>query len=242
MGGRFAKSRTPTSSDTYVSTGAGSEEGNAAMDHTQGIAGPLVAAVEATWAAIQDQHQDVPEVVVTVGSGTIGIPRGVKLGHFAPERWVRGQDSVHELFVGGEGLARGGREVLGTLLHEAGHGLALVRGIQDTSRQGRYHNERYRRLGDELGLVLAKDPSIGWSLTQVPNATAELYRQQIGLIDAALVAYRRGEVQGGPGGRTSNNNGVAAACDCGRKLRLSRAVYDAGPITCGLCGTDFSAD
>jgi hypothetical protein len=29
--------------------------------------------------------------------------------------------------------------VLGTLLHEAAHGLAQARSIQDTSRQGRYH-------------------------------------------------------------------------------------------------------
>jgi hypothetical protein len=45
------------------------------------------------------------------------------------------------------GLARGAREVLATELHEAAHGLAAARGIRDTSRQSRYHNARYRRLG-----------------------------------------------------------------------------------------------
>ena len=34
------------------------------------------------------------------------------------------------------------RRMLATLLHEAAHALARVREIQDTSRQGRYHNQR----------------------------------------------------------------------------------------------------
>jgi len=37
-----------------------------------------------------------------------------------------------EVFVGGEGLARGLADVHGTLLHEAAHALADVRGIKDT--------------------------------------------------------------------------------------------------------------
>jgi hypothetical protein len=36
--------------------------------------------------------------------------------------------------------------VLGTLLHEAAHALADQRAIKDNSRQGRYHNARYRQL------------------------------------------------------------------------------------------------
>lgn len=51
-----------------------------------------------------------------------------------------------EVFVGGEGLARGPADVLATLLHEAAHALAHVRGIQDTSRQGRWHNAQFKAL------------------------------------------------------------------------------------------------
>ena len=43
-------------------------------------------------------------------------------------------DKLPEVFVGDEGLARGPADVLGTLLHEAAHALADVRGIKDTSR------------------------------------------------------------------------------------------------------------
>jgi hypothetical protein len=102
-------------------------------------------------------------VVVALGAGSVGVPRGVlKLGHFAADRWTAGGadggSAVAELFVGGEGLSRGAEGVLATLLHEATHGLAHVRRVQDTSRQGRYHNARFRALGEELGLAVAQAP------------------------------------------------------------------------------------
>src|SRR6266705_1093111 len=104
----------------------------------------VVAALEHAWAAIGAQHPEVPEVVVVVASGS--DPRGTRLtlGHFAAGRWQLtspGKPADRpEVLVGGEGLRRGPVDVLGTLLHEAAHGLAHARGIADTSRQGRYHN------------------------------------------------------------------------------------------------------
>jgi len=204
------------------------------------VTAPLVAAIETTWAAIQQRHPDVPEVVVTLASGR--TVKGVNLGHFAPERWVRGDDVVHELFIGGEGLTRGGVGVLGTLLHEAAHGAANSRGVQDTSRQGRYHNTRFRQIAESFGLAIEFDKSIGWSVTSVPAPTAALYAAEVAQLTAAITAYRRAEAGPGDGGRKSNNNGRSAVCDCGRKVRASNAVIDAGPILCGLCGSEFHPD
>lgn len=105
----------------------------------------LVAVLEGVWEEIRRRHPDVPAVVVTVGAGSIGAPRGgLKLGHYAAARWrpaVAGEDvpAIAELFTGGEGLARGAVDVLGTLLHEAAHG----RG-DDAGDQG--HQPRRRRL------------------------------------------------------------------------------------------------
>jgi hypothetical protein len=199
----------------------------------------LVTALDRTWAAIQARHPDVPAVVITLGSGS-GTSR-LKFGHFAPDRWERAGGRLPELFVGGEGLARGALAVLGTLLHEAAHGLASARQVQDTSRQGRFHNTRYKALAEELGITVARDASIGWSITTVPGATAALYRAEVRLLEAALVAWRLGEGTGRAGGRGSSNNGTAARCGCGRRIRVAASVLEAGPITCGLCGGDFTA-
>lgn len=203
-----------------------------------GVSSPLVAAIERAWAGIQARHQDVPSVVVTLGSGT--MKSGLTLGHFAAERWVRGGERIHELFVGGEGLARGGAELLGTLLHEAAHGVARARGVQDTSRQGRYHNTRFKLIGEELGLELAIAPGIGWSTTVVPEPTAGLYSPEVNELSRALVAHRLSESR--PGGRGTSNNGVSAVCGCGRRIRVARSTFELAPIVCGGCGELFAGD
>lgn len=248
----------------------------------------LVAALTATWRAIQDRHGDVPDVVLTLGSGTLGARRGeVTLGHFAAGRWhttepttptdqhdeqepdheqdqddehdSRGEDEgdeageggpqvapdlgMAELFVGGEGLRRGARDVLGTLLHEAAHGVATTRQVKDTSRQGRYHNRRFAELGAELGITVAMDGARGWSATTLPDVTADAYAAELVLLGEAITAYRRAEPTGAGTTTTSRNNPPAlCGCEPPRRIRVARAVLAAGPIVCGCCGTEFTVD
>jgi hypothetical protein len=204
------------------------------------VTGPLVVAIERTWAAIQERHPDVPDVVLTLGNGS-ARPGQLTLGHFHDGKWATGDTRLPELFVGGEGLARGPHAVLGTLLHEATHGVAATRNIKDTSRQGRYHNTRFRDLATELGIRVERDPRIGWSITTVPDTTAQHYGDEIAALDTAIKAHRLADVHGA--GRTTSNNGLLATCECDppRKIRLSRTAYDAGAITCGVCEADFTA-
>ena len=202
----------------------------------------LVTALDAAWARIRELHPDVPEVVITMASGSAITRRktaGQLLGHFAAARWQRGAVQLPELFVSGEGLGRGARDVLGTLLHEAAHGLAHARQIKDTTRQGRWHNARYRDLARELGLDVAQAPGIGWSDTTLATGTAREYAAVLRRLDAALVAFRHAEFRGR--GRASSNNLLVAQCACPRKIRASATVLAAGPITCSRCGDDFTA-
>lgn len=203
------------------------------------VAAPLVAAIEEAWAAIRERHEDVPEVVVTIGSGSEA--KGMKLGHFAAQRWVRGDDELHELFVGGEGLAAGAASVLATLLHEAAHAAAQGRGVQDTSGQGRYHNQKFKAIAESFGLVIEHDARIGWSITALPQRTEAVYAETVAMLHRAITAHRRAEAVTIGGGRKSNNNGAAAECGCGRKIRASLTVFEAGPILCGICGGEFVA-
>ncbi len=166
-----------------------------------------------------------------------------------------------EVFVGGEGLALGAVDVLGTLLHEATHALAHVRGIQDTSRQGRYHSRKFRDLAEEMGLFVAEAPGIGWSDTFVPEATRTDYADILDALTAAIRIHRRAEgtltatapgdengtAATGPTGGTSgtasgagSRNGAAARCGCGRRIRVTASVLALGPITCGICGQPFT--
>jgi hypothetical protein len=209
-------------------------------NHTtpDGAASLLVAALERTWQTICSRHPEVPEAVLVVASGSEG--KRLHLGHFAPHRWQVNGDDRHEVLVGGEGLQRGPVDVLGTLLHEAAHGLAQARGIQDTSRQGRYHNRRYATLAGELGLEVARVNPIGWSATTVLEPTAAVYASQLEEMQAALVLWRRQEhhLRAGPRSR----NLLAATCSCGRRIRVAKTTLAEAPILCGLCDEPFHPD
>jgi hypothetical protein len=195
----------------------------------------LVAALEHTWHTIRTRHPDVPDAVLVVASGAEG--KRLNLGHFAPHRWqVNGADR-HEVLVGGEGLQRGPVDVLGTLLHEAAHGLAQAREVQDTSRQGRYHNRRYATLAHELGLEVTSIQPIGWSATTVPTQTADAYADQVEELAAALVLWRRHEHRIGPG--TRSRNLLAATCGCGRRIRVAKTTLAEAPILCAACEQPF---
>ena len=50
----------------------------------------LVTALDRTWSAIRGRHPDVPEVVIALGSGTGGRAAACEFGHFAADRWERG--------------------------------------------------------------------------------------------------------------------------------------------------------
>jgi hypothetical protein len=212
-----------------------------AANHTttpEGAASLLVAALEHAWQTIRRRHPQVPDAVLVVASGAEG--KRLNWGHFAPHRWHVNDTDRHEVLVGGEGLHRDPTEVLGTLLHEAAHGLAQARSIQDTSRQGRYHNRRYAQLARELGLQAASVKPIGWSATTVPEHTAAAYARQLEELQAALVLWRHQEHRIGTGPRARNL--LAASCGCGRRIRVAKATLVEAPILCALCEGPFQPD
>jgi hypothetical protein len=202
---------------------------------SDGTASLLLAALEHAWQTIRTRHPDVPDAVLVVASGSEG--KRLNLGHFAPHRWQVQATDRHEVLVGGEGLQRGPVEVLGTLLHEAAHGLAQARSIQDTSRGGRYHNRRYAQLARQLGLEVTTVKPIGWSATTIPEPTAAGYAGQLAELQAALVLWRRHEHHIGTG--TRSRNLLACSCACGRRIRAAKATLAEAPILCGLCQGPF---
>ncbi|MCA1697966.1 MAG: hypothetical protein LC790_03295 [Actinobacteria bacterium] len=202
----------------------------------QPAAAALVAALEDAWQQIRDRHPDLPAVQIVIGQGS-GHRGGLLLGQLAPERWqpTGPGELVHELLVGGEGLARGPVDVFTTLLHEAAHALALTRQIADTSRDGRYHNQRYRQLAQELGLEVRRDAQLGFSTTSLTALTQARYQRTIGVIADAITLHRRPE----PRASTGRNLSVAM-CACPRRIRVAQGVLRAGPITCEICQQPFS--
>ena len=102
----------------------------------------IIAALERAWAAIQDQHPDVPDVVIVTGAGSNqkGTPEGYRLrGHHWPERWILdGQDRPRapELFIAGRAaVGRGPR----------GRGGHAARGRPRPGHPARHQGHQRRR-------------------------------------------------------------------------------------------------
>jgi hypothetical protein len=200
----------------------------------------LLAVLEDAWQAIRRHHPQIPPVVIIIASGGNGRQRAY--GHHAPHRWHAAGTDHTEIMISGEGLTRDAASVLGTLLHEAAHALAAARNIKDTSRQGRYHNQKYKTCAEELGITVEHDQRIGWSITSVPEATARRYAVQIAALAEAMTLWRHAEQQtarGGNGGRSTNL--LAACCPCGRLIRIAASTLAAAPIICAACDGKFEA-
>jgi curved DNA-binding protein CbpA len=196
----------------------------------------VIAVLEGIWAAIRARHPQIPAVVIIIASGTEG--RQTRWGHHAPGRWVTGTQARAEIMISGEGLHRGARSVLGTLLHEAAHALAAARGIQDTSRQGRYHNKHFKTHAEELGITVEFDKTIGWSPTTVADPTAAAYERELQTLADALTLWRLDETLTTPGPRRSTNL-IAATCPCDRRIRVAASTLAEAPITCQACDGPF---
>lgn len=123
-------------------------------------------------------------------------------------------------------------------VHEAAHALASVRGAQETSRRGQYHNKRFRALAEELGLRVDYDQRIGWSPTTLPPSTAAAYANEIRALDEAITAVGRHEPTGE--WRSRSRTVPLALCACPRRIRVAPSVLAAGAIVCAVCEQPFS--
>ncbi len=88
-------------------------------------------------------------------------------GHFTTrsDTWISASGDSHEINIGAGTLSRPIEDVAATLLHEMVHYYNYVRGIQDCSRGGTYHNKRFKDAATARGLKVDHDPKYGWTLT-----------------------------------------------------------------------------
>jgi hypothetical protein len=234
--------------DRVGGTGPSAQPGGASADvHGQRseAVSRVLSVLEDNWHAIRARHPQIPPVVIIIASGTSG--RDAKWGHFSPRRWtVDATGTLAEILISGEGLQRSPRAVLGTLLHEAAHALAAARGVKETSRQHRYHNREFKALAEELGLAVDHDQRIGWSLTSVPDQTAKIYAPWLVKLHVAMTLWRHAEFEAATGnttgaGTAARTSGlIAAACPCGRSIRIAATTLAAAPVICGACGGGFT--
>lgn len=107
---------------------------------------PGALALETLWAKIREQHPELPSVVfvqVNTRQPADSVPH-------VPTSWSRLDNGGWKVEIG---QTTQPRLLLMAVLHEAAHGLALVRGESDSTREGRYHNARFAANADLVGLT-----------------------------------------------------------------------------------------
>lgn len=165
-------------------------------------------------------------------------------------------DYFHEIMVSGENLARGGREVFGTVAHEAAHAFNIAAGLRDVDLNGR-HNRIFKDAAESLfGLTIemhAPNHWAGWTKTTVSPDCARRWAAVIARIDEAIIVAsgrkaESGATGGGFGGFVlppatttgRNKNQLRAECGCGSIIRASAKVLAKG-VTCDECEQPFVA-
>jgi hypothetical protein len=230
----------------------------------------VVSALETAWSAIQYHHPEIPDVVIIIGSGVSG--RRKFWGSTIHNRWT--ETTIHkedddssmkmvpgrrtEIFIAGERLAIGAALTFQTLLHEATHVLANERKVQDTSRQGRYHNKEFVVLAKELGLELpagaVAHSTAGWSMVELTEATLDEYRDEIQALERAITVHldtpvgltvdASGNLVAPPSTTPTSRNLTLARCQCEepRKIRIAPKTLAVAGITCNACGEEFQME
>lgn len=211
----------------------------------------IIQTLNDAWADIRQRHPEVPGVMIVTGRRRHKSEGNIR-GQHCKETWhAHGEDDrLAEVWISGERLAEGGKEVMQTLLHEAAHALAGVRKIRDTSNKNRYHNKAFVKIAEELGLMGPESsggPSLGYSNCIITELTANKYICQIEALDHACKSFVAPALTEEVKTRTPS---VKAYCECpddnyvtwSKKLQKKYEELGIYPLECAICKQPFTPE
>lgn len=111
---------------------------------------------------------EVEEPIITIQS-TPGAYGHVTIA----KTWKRKDDWRHELNISADWLRRPIEEVTATMIHEMTHLINMQRNIQDCSRNGTYHNQKFREEAEKHLIKVEKHEKYGWTITSPTDELLE---------------------------------------------------------------------
>lgn len=183
----------------------------------------------------------LPTPIITIQS----TPKAY--GHFTPWDAYRIKDQngeisgAVEINIGAGTLDRPIEEVTATLLHEMVHYHCYLNGCKETSRNGQYHNSKFRKEAEQRALHIEYDSRIGWSITSPTEELIEFIISygfediRIGRNEYTSFSIGGGAKTGNGGAtppktRKSNSRKMVCPC-CGNIARVTKQTN----LICGDC-------
>jgi len=194
----------------------------------------VLGVLEDCWAGIQARNPEVPDCSIVIATGSHN-GRLVKAGHWWANQWTDGEERRGECLIASEYLAKPAADIFETLLHEAAHALATGRDIADTSRNGKYHNAKYKALAEEVGLQVEKHSSRGWTLTSLSAETEATYAAEIESIREVLTHWKRPETGAKKKKPQRNLKCTCNTCGAEHIARMSNTTVQQAAVVCVEC-------
>lgn len=156
--------------------------------------------------AINDEYfeSSLPTVFITLKQGKTKSKN--VYGTFTPNSWLHkdgeeideegiakdiiNENRIHEIAMSSEYLSRPFANMCATLCHEMVHLYCEINKIEDTSNNGVYHNNKFKKEAEKRGLIIDKAKIIGWSVT-TPSTDFIEFVSTIDDIDDSVFAYFR---------------------------------------------------
>ena len=167
--------------------------------------------------------------------------------------WKRKDDWRHELNIAADWLERPIENVVATMIHEMTHLYNIQNDIQDCSRNGTYHNRKFKEEAEKHMIHIEKDEKYGWTITSPTDELLEYIMQKgwedIDMGRGALYGLLGGKgggkpgkpgkgTQGGADGQEPPKKGNSRRYQCPQCKAIVRTTKDFH-IICGSCNVDF---
>lgn len=153
--------------------------------------------------------------------------------------WNNGDDTngYYEINLCSEHLNRPINEVISTLLHEMVHLFNLtIANVQDTSRNGYYHNTKFKKAAEDHGLNCEKTEKYGWSKTTLRDWVVDAISEHA---DEGFSLHRNIFANPAVGKASKKSSSRKYVCPtCGAIVRATKEVH----IICGDCDCEFELE
>lgn len=152
--------------------------------------------LHAIYDALNDEYfrNELPEAIITIQTPTKAMSKRNYDSWLYPFKWEdEDGNKYHEINLDPVYFDKPVVEIAAMLLHKMVHLYCLENGIKDTSRNFRYHNERFKKEAQKCNLICTKSEDMGWDQTDY-SEDFEAFIEQIPIDDVFNIRRISGDI------------------------------------------------